>query len=129
MKMLGKRIHDKRVECNLSMEELGKKLGVQRQTISKWEHGEVKTLKRSVVGQMSEIFHCSPAWLMGYEDTKDVTLTYQAKDRETVQVKVDHAPIIGHESLRAKLYQAALRVKAENLETAIELLESLGKEE
>ena len=36
MKQMGKRIHDKRVEKGLSMEELGKMLGVQRQTVSKW---------------------------------------------------------------------------------------------
>ena len=128
MKQMGKRIHDKRVEKGLSMEELGKMLGVQRQTISKWEHGEVE-LKRSHVDKLSSIFNCSAAWLMGYENTKNVTATYEAEGMETVRLKVDHPPIIGQESLRAKLYQAAVNVAPENLETAISLLQTLASTE
>jgi transcriptional regulator with XRE-family HTH domain len=128
MKQMGKRIHDKRVEKGLSMEELGKMLGVQRQTISKWEHGEVE-LKRSHVDKLSSIFHCSAAWLMGYENSTNVIATYEAEGQEPVRLKVDHPPIIGQASLRAKLYQAAVNVAPENLETAISLLESLSSKE
>lgn len=125
MKEMGKRIKTKRVECGMTLEELGEKLGVQRQAVSKWEHGEVEYIKRSHIAKMAEIFGCNPAWLMGF-DNAPVTLTYSAPGREPVMADVDDVPIIGAEATsRAALYQAAMLVKEANIPVAIQLLKSL----
>ena len=126
MKTMGKRIQEKRTEIGMSQEELGNQLGVLRQTIGKWENGDVLNIKRSYIQKMADIFDCDPVWLMGFEDSARVDLTYTAEDKEPVVVTVDKHPIIGESSLRAKLYQAALKVRPENIETAIELLKSLS---
>lgn len=127
MKTMGQRIHDKRVEYGMTMEELGAKLGVQRSAVNKWEKGEVLNIKRSYIKAMADMFRVSPAWLMGMEDA-DATLTYTAPDREPVTVFVDGHPIIGHDApnLQVELYQAALDVRPENYEIAIKLLKSLA---
>lgn len=128
MTTMGKRIHDKRVEYGLTMEELGQKLGVQRQTVFKWENGTVQNIKRGYIEQMARLFECDPVWLMGFEDASKVLLTYSAPGRETVTTRVDQKskPIIGETALRMKLYQAALNVPAPCLEVAIQLLNSLS---
>ena len=112
----------------MTQNELAEKIGVTIQAVNKWEKGEVLNIKRSYIKEMADIFHCSPAWLMGMNDAKDVTLTYTAEGKETVTTTVDLDPIIGHkqQSLRAALYAAALAVKDDNLEVAIELLKSLS---
>ena len=43
---IGARIKKLRTEHNLSQEELGSTLGVQRAAVQKWECGAVKNLKR-----------------------------------------------------------------------------------
>ena len=126
MKAMGNRIRQKRIECNLSQEELGKKLGVKKSAISKMERGEIKTIDRDHVSKMASIFHVSPSWLMGFEETDAVTLSYEAPDREPVKAIVSQTPIIGAASLRAKLYDVAINVKPENLQTAINILKSLS---
>lgn len=126
MKAMGKRIRQKRIECNLSQEELGEKLGVKKSAISKMERGEIKTIDRDHVSKMASIFHVSPSWLMGFEGTDAVTLSYEAPGREPVKAIANQAPILGVASLRAQLYQAAVLVKAENLQTAIDVLKSLS---
>ncbi|MBR5678020.1 MAG: helix-turn-helix transcriptional regulator [Paludibacteraceae bacterium] len=125
MKTMGSRIKQKREECGLTQEELGKKLGVLRQTICKWENGEVGNIKRSCIAEMANIFRCDPVWLMGFETSKEVQLEYTAEDAETVKTIVDGHPIIGESSLRAKLYQAAAKVRPENLQAAIDVLQTL----
>lgn len=125
-KMMGQRIHNKRIEVDMTMEELGKIIGVSRQTICNWENGHVEDIPRKQIAKLSEIFHCKPSWLMGMDDAQRVTLTYLAPDKETIKVVADGDPVIGESSLRAKLYQAALKVRPENIETAIELLKSLS---
>ena len=127
MKAMGKRIRDKREECRLTMEELGEKVGVSRQAICKWEKGDVKRIDREHIDCLARIFHCSPAWLMGFnENEDDVTLTYESPGRETVSLRANSTPIIGMASKRAELYNAAIKVKPENIDVAIDLLKTLS---
>ena len=62
------RIREKRLEKNMTMEELGVAIGVQKSAVNKWEKGIVKNIKRSTIQKMAELFDCSPVWLMGLED-------------------------------------------------------------
>ena len=125
-KVMGQRIHDKREEARMTMEELGERLGVSKQTICKWEQGKVKNIDRDYIGKMASMFHCDPNWLMHMEDTPNVTVTYKAEGRQPVTAVVSNTPIIGPSSLRAQLYKVAMDVRPENLEVAIELLKSLS---
>lgn len=125
-KAMGKRIHDMRKELNLSQEELGRELGVTRQTICKWENGEIKNINRSMIDIMAKFFGCKAEWLMNLDGSDPVTVTYSSPGKEDVVAIVDNTPIIGTSSLRAKLFKAALNVSPNNLSVAIELLEALN---
>lgn len=129
MKEMGKRIKQKREELNLTLEDLGKKLGVTKSTISKYERGEIQQIKRAHVEELSKILHCSPEWLMGFDTAKDVKVVYSADGHEPVEALVEVSkPVIGKEtemSKRALLYKVALEVKPENLQAAIDILKAL----
>lgn len=134
MKTMGERICQKRTEANMTMEELGAILGVQKSAINKWEKGEVINIKRPYIKQMADLFHVSTAWLMGMDDAPDVSVTYSAPGKEDVILSVDGDPIIGksaeiartEKEKRAALYATALLVRPENLDVATELLKSLS---
>jgi len=130
MSVMGDRIRNKRLENNWSMEELGKRLGVHRAAIGKWENGDVQNIKRSSIEKMARLFDCDPVWLMGFEDAGKVKVTYSAPKKESISATVDHKskPIIGETALRMRLYQAALSVPAPCLEVAIQLLNSLSNQ-
>lgn len=123
--VMGQRIHDKREENGLTREELAETLGVSRQTIYKWEEGKVKNIDRDYISRMAKMWNCDPDWLMHMEGKKKVTATYEAPGREPVQVVINNEPIMGPASLRAQLFQVAVKVPSENLTTAIEVLKSL----
>lgn len=125
-KIMGQRIHDKREENHMSVEELADKLNVTRQSVYRWEQGKVKNIDRDYIFKMATLFHVEPEWLMHLEDSPKVTATYNAPGKESVTVTVNKEPIMGAASLRAQLYKAALDVKPENLKVAIELLQSLS---
>lgn len=124
--IMGQRIHTKRKEYGYTLRDLADKIKVSPQTISKWEQGKVKNIDRDYIAKMAGLFHVEPEWLMHMEDAPKVTATYSAPGKEPVTVTVNKEPIMGAASLRAKLYQAALDVKPENLSVAIELLKSLS---
>jgi transcriptional regulator with XRE-family HTH domain len=67
---LGKQIYELRKRANLSQEQLAEKVGVSRQTISKWELGETAPdIKQAQV--LSQVFSVSLDELTG-NDTKEV---------------------------------------------------------
>ena len=76
---------------------------------------------------MAKVFDCDPMYLLGYHKEDNVKLTYSAPGKEDVTLMAQGKPIIGEAGLRAKLYKAALNVSLENVEVAIELLNSLAK--
>ena len=67
---LGKQVYELRKKANLSQEQLAEKVGVSRQTISKWELGETAPdIKQAQV--LSQVFSISLDELTG-NDTKEV---------------------------------------------------------
>lgn len=61
---IGVRICDLRKSHDLTLEELGDKLGVQSSAVSKWEKGRVKNIPIEKLREMSVIFGCSTEYLI-----------------------------------------------------------------
>lgn len=127
MKNMGKRIEQKREEKHLTQEQLGEKLNppVTRQTISRWELGNTGNIKRSYIEQLARLFNVDAVWLMGYENSPEVTLTYEAPGQEKVKLIADQKPIIGQTSKMVELYHLILAIQPQNYEIAIKLLKTL----
>lgn len=77
---MGEYIKQLRLEHGLSQEELGKKAGVNRAAVNKWEQGTVENIKRSTIKKLSEVFGVSPCELMKWEEET------QPKIKEVQQV-------------------------------------------
>ena len=67
MKM-GDIIKQLRLKNNMTQEELGKLIGVQKSAIRKYESGKVENIKRTSIKIMADRFGVSPSYLMGMED-------------------------------------------------------------
>lgn len=65
----GKLIKELRLKHNMTQEELGEKLGVQKSAIAKYENGRVENLKRSTIQKLAEIFDVSPINFLGIDET------------------------------------------------------------
>lgn len=65
---LHERIKKLRLESNLTLLDVAKKLGVSEATVQRYESGEIKNLKQTTVLEMAKIFNCSPSALMGWEN-------------------------------------------------------------
>lgn len=66
---MAERIKERRLAMGYTQEELAEKLGLQKSAIAKYENGRVENIKRSVIAKMSDILSCSPAYLMGWEES------------------------------------------------------------
>lgn len=65
---MGEIIKKLRLDADMTQEDLGKQLGVQKSAVRKWEKGEVENIKRNTIQDMAKVFKVSPCYLMGWED-------------------------------------------------------------
>ena len=73
----GERIRQLSIEHQMTQEELGAKVGVQKAAIYKYENGLIVNLKRSTIEKLALVLDTTPTYLMGMEDDKpeQTTLT------------------------------------------------------
>ncbi|CRR16847.1 XRE family transcriptional regulator [Streptococcus equi subsp. equi] len=66
---IGAKLKQRRLEVNVSVEELAKKLGVSKTTIYRYEKGEILKVPTEVLEKISKILNTNPAYFMGWSDT------------------------------------------------------------
>lgn len=83
----GKRIKLKREELDLTLEDLAKKLGVNRSTVYRYECGAIEKMPISILRPIADALGVTPAYLMGWDDVDDV-MTVQ-KEATEYQIMVE----------------------------------------
>ena len=63
--------HDKikalRLEKKLTLAEIGKRVGVGKSTVRKWENGDIKNMGRDKIQSLALALGVTPGYLMGWE--------------------------------------------------------------
>ena len=67
---IGARIKARRKDVGMTQEELGKKIGVTKATINKYETGIVVNMKRPTVEKIAKALDVPPGYLMGWTDNQ-----------------------------------------------------------
>lgn len=71
---LGEKIRKRRIELNMTMDDLGNAIGVQRSAINKYEKGMITDLKRSTIHALATALHVSPLYLLDDDNGDDERL-------------------------------------------------------
>jgi len=69
---IGKRIYDRRIELDLTFQEVADRVGVQNSTIYRYEKGVIKRIKMPVIEAIASALQISPGYLIGKVDEKNV---------------------------------------------------------
>jgi len=68
------RIHDKRLEKNITLAQIAEKLGVTEATAQRYERGGIKSIPYEHILAYGEILNVPPSYLMGWDsETKPDT--------------------------------------------------------
>lgn len=68
---IGEKIKNERKALGLTQTELGEKLGVQKNAVSKWECGRVDDIPSSKIKAMAALFGVQPSYLID-DETQNV---------------------------------------------------------
>lgn len=68
---MANRIKNLRLAANMTQEQLAAKIGINNSALAKYENNHVKTIKPEMIEKLAEVFHVSPAYIMGWEAPSD----------------------------------------------------------
>lgn len=77
MGILNERIKEMRTKRGYTLLYVAEQLGIKEATMQRYESGEIKNIKHETITKLAEVFSCSPAYLMGWEDKNNYEPTYQ----------------------------------------------------
>lgn len=70
MNNMGERIKELRVLAEMSQEELGRRVGLKRAAINKYEKGRVTNIPIETIEALANIFDVSPTYIVGWNEDK-----------------------------------------------------------
>lgn len=100
---IGDRIKIKRLaNDNMTLEELSKKVGVSRQTLSRYETGAIAGIPYDRIESIAKALDVTPAYLMGWEDAdgeQDLGLKELYEKKQGVEyIPADPEKVAAHEA-------------------------------
>lgn len=95
---IGQRIKSLRESNQLTQEELGRAIGVNKATVNRYETGIID-IKRTVAIKLAEVLNTTPAYLMGWSNEINSTPT-------PYNPIIHKIPVLGHISAGLPLYAA-----------------------
>lgn len=75
----GDRIKYLRSLTDMSQEELGRRVGVQRAAINKYEKGTVENIPIKTIEKIANVFDVSPTYIVGWNGDADNPLAVEVK--------------------------------------------------
>lgn len=61
-------IKKRRIELQLSLQEVAVAVGVSEHTVSRWESGDIANMRRDKIAKLAEVLRVSPAVIMGWSE-------------------------------------------------------------
>jgi transcriptional regulator with XRE-family HTH domain len=81
----GERIKELRLLAEMSQDELGKRVGVQRAAINKYEKGTVENIPIKTIERMAQVFDVSPSYIVGWNN-QEANLSAEVKTLQGVKL-------------------------------------------
>lgn len=85
MDKVSQRLIYARKNKKLTLEEVGKILGVHKSSVLRWERGSVQSIKLSILESLAKIYNVSPTWIMGF-DVPENDMFYGRTENYTIPI-------------------------------------------
>lgn len=61
-------LKQRRKELQLTLDDIGRAVGVSGATVSRWENGDIENIRRDKIGKLADALKVTPAYLMGWPE-------------------------------------------------------------
>lgn len=120
---LSKLVKKQRLHYGLTMKELAKRVGVSEGLVSRWESGDVGSMKTDTAAKVADALHLSPLVFFGYDISEEETVKIPIVGRVVAGI-----PILAEENIEGMVEISkkqdmgtmfALRVRGKSMEPNI----------
>ena len=81
-------IKNRRLELDLTLEQIAQRVGVSKPTVMRWENGDIENMRADKIAKLAKALNTTPVYLMGWTDEKEImNLSNNAKDDLTSKEK------------------------------------------
>ncbi len=87
----GSYIKNRRLELDLTLEEVGNVVGVGKSTVRKWESGAIANMRRDKIALLAKALRIEPATLMGWDNKSESIPSHN----DTPPAKPIRIPVLG----------------------------------
>ncbi|MDU5915454.1 MAG: helix-turn-helix transcriptional regulator [Negativicoccus succinicivorans] len=116
---IGQRLRELRIQVGLTLDEVGKRIGVSKQAIYKYETGITTNIPLDKIEELAKLYRVSPAEIMGwgddeenyYHDPEAAALADMIKDNPRYRV----------------LFEASRNLSADDVNFVIDMIKKLAK--
>lgn len=67
-------LKSRRSELGLTLDDIGRHVGVSGATVSRWENGDIENIRRDKIAKLAEILEVTPAYLMGWPESGEESM-------------------------------------------------------
>lgn len=111
----GDRIKNLRINNKMTLEEVGEKIGVSKQTLYKYENNIITNIPSDKIEGLAKVFNISPAVIMGWD--KDDGPYYQDKEA------AEYAEMLRTRPEMRLLFSASRGISKEEMQEAVNYIE------
>lgn len=111
----GDRIKNLRINNKMTLEEVGEKIGVSKQTLYKYENNIITNIPSDKIEGLARVFNISPAVIMGWD--KDDEQYYQDKEA------AEYAEILHIRPEMRLLFSASREISKEEMQEVVNYIE------
>lgn len=111
----GDRIKNLRINNKMTLEEVGEKIGVSKQTLYKYENNIITNIPSDKIEGLAKVFNISPAVIMGWD--KDNEQYYQDKEA------AEYAEMLRTRPEMRLLFSASRGISKEEMQEAVNYIE------
>lgn len=122
---IGERIKERRLALGLTLNDLSAKAGVSRQTIFRYESGEIKNIPSDKIELIARALETTPSYLMGWEDNGTQSDVPYYLDEETAEIAQE---VYDRPELKI-LFDASRKASKEDIQFVVEMIDRMAKKE
>ncbi len=112
---IGQIIHSRRKQLGLTLEDVGKAVGVGKSTVKKWEDGYISNMKRDKIALLAKVLDIPIKYLVGRESNSTIELTVSVANIDKIKEQMQTV-----EKKLSELKEAVEELEKMNLEVEID---------
>ncbi len=67
-------LRERRSLLGLTLDDVGRYVGVSGATVSRWEKGDIENIRRDKIAKLAEVLRVTPAYLMGWPENPAISM-------------------------------------------------------